>query len=52
MMSPSTHAPTWTGFARVANNFSSAVGPYATIYAIWRSGALEGAKTEVPIWIL
>lgn len=30
----------------------SAVGPYATIYAIWKSGALDGAKTPVPIWIL
>lgn len=30
----------------------SAVGPYATIYAIWQSGALDGAETPVPIWIL
>ncbi|KAL3443597.1 phosphate transporter [Aspergillus insuetus] len=39
-------------FTHGANDVANAVGPYATIYAIWRSGALEGAKTEVPIWIL
>ncbi|KAK4868006.1 hypothetical protein LT330_007665 [Penicillium expansum] len=39
-------------FTHGANDVANAVGPYATIYAIWRTGALEGAKTEVPIWIL
>lgn len=37
---------------RLANRFHSAVGPYSTIYAIWSSGSLSGAKTEVPLWIL
>jgi phosphate/sulfate permease len=32
--------------------WNSAVGPYSTIYAIWSSGELSGAKTEVPLWIL
>ncbi|KAJ5963290.1 uncharacterized protein N7479_003166 [Penicillium vulpinum] len=39
-------------FTHGANDVANAVGPYATIYAIWKSGALEGAKTEVPMWIL
>ncbi|KAJ9486618.1 hypothetical protein VN97_g6719 [Penicillium thymicola] len=39
-------------FTHGANDVANAVGPYATIYAIWRTGALDGAKTEVPIWIL
>ncbi|KAE8405023.1 phosphate transporter [Aspergillus pseudonomiae] len=39
-------------FTHGANDVANAVGPYATIYAIWKSGALDGAKTPVPIWIL
>ncbi|KAJ5360019.1 Phosphate transporter [Penicillium concentricum] len=39
-------------FTHGANDVANAVGPYATIYAIWKTGALEGAKTEVPMWIL
>ncbi|KAL4930281.1 inorganic phosphate transporter [Aspergillus undulatus] len=39
-------------FAHGANDLSNAVGPYATIYSVWRHGTLEGSKTEVPYWIL
>ncbi|KAL4799519.1 phosphate transporter [Aspergillus venezuelensis] len=39
-------------FAHGANDLSNAVGPFATIYAVWNSGTLEGSKTEVPYWIL
>ncbi|KAJ5474774.1 phosphate transporter [Penicillium sp. IBT 31633x] len=39
-------------FTHGANDVANAVGPYATIYSIWQSGALEGAKTPVPMWIL
>ncbi|KAL2865908.1 inorganic phosphate transporter [Aspergillus lucknowensis] len=41
-------------FTHGANDLSNAVGPYATIYAVWRSGTLEGSdgKTSVPYWIL
>ena len=30
----------------------SAVGPYATIYQIWSSGAVPGAGSDIPLWIL
>ncbi|KAL4922054.1 phosphate transporter [Aspergillus aurantiobrunneus] len=42
-------------FAHGANDLSNAVGPYATIYAVWNSGVgtLDPeAKTDVPYWIL
>ncbi|KAL4884915.1 phosphate transporter [Aspergillus karnatakaensis] len=39
-------------FAHGANDLSNAVGPYATIYSVWKNGSLEGSKTEVPYWIL
>ncbi|KAI9372832.1 phosphate transporter [Aspergillus egyptiacus] len=39
-------------FAHGANDLSNAVGPYATIYNIWKTGGLEGSKTPVPYWIL
>ncbi|KAL4907013.1 hypothetical protein BDW74DRAFT_167047 [Aspergillus multicolor] len=43
-------------FAHGANDLSNAVGPYATIYSIWRTASLEGSggegKTDVPYWIL
>ncbi|KAL4892714.1 phosphate transporter [Aspergillus ambiguus] len=39
-------------FTHGANDVANAVGPYATIYSIWRSGTLDGAETAVPIWIL
>ncbi|KAL2817904.1 phosphate transporter family-domain-containing protein [Aspergillus cavernicola] len=39
-------------FAHGANDLSNAVGPYATIYSVWRHGTLEGSKTDVPYWIL
>ncbi|KAF4969222.1 hypothetical protein FSARC_3525 [Fusarium sarcochroum] len=39
-------------FTHGANDVANAIGPYATIYQIWRSGALEGSKSSVPVWIL
>lgn len=35
-------------------NRTSAVGPYATIYAVWNSGRLsgDGSEADVPYWIL
>ncbi|KAL5341987.1 phosphate transporter [Aspergillus crustosus] len=39
-------------FAHGANDLSNAVGPYATIYSVWKNGSLEGSKTAVPYWIL
>ncbi|KAK0651085.1 putative phosphate-repressible Na+/phosphate cotransporter Pho89 [Cercophora newfieldiana] len=39
-------------FTHGANDAANAVGPYSTVYAIWNSGELSGAKTEVPMWIL
>ncbi|KAK4212262.1 phosphate transporter [Rhypophila decipiens] len=39
-------------FTHGANDAANAVGPFSTIYAIWSSGELSGAKTDVPLWIL
>ncbi|TDZ31077.1 Phosphate-repressible phosphate permease pho-4 [Colletotrichum spinosum] len=39
-------------FTHGANDVANAIGPYATIYQIWNTGALSGSKSEVPIWIL
>ncbi|KAL3490075.1 phosphate transporter [Aspergillus germanicus] len=39
-------------FTHGANDVSNAIGPYATIYGIWKNTTLEGSKTEVPYWIL
>jgi sodium-dependent phosphate transporter len=38
-------------FVHGANDVANAVGPYATIYQIWRTGAIPD-KSNVPIWIL
>jgi len=38
-------------FTHGANDVANAIGPYATIYGIWKDG-IKGATTEVPIWIL
>ncbi|KAI0710068.1 phosphate transporter [Earliella scabrosa] len=38
-------------FTHGANDVSNAVGPFATIYLIWRTGDLSD-KTPVPTWIL
>ncbi|CAM1501214.1 Fc.00g103760.m01.CDS01 [Cosmosporella sp. VM-42] len=39
-------------FTHGANDVANAIGPYATIFQIWNSGALSGSKSDVPIWIL
>lgn len=41
-------------FTHGANDVANAIGPYATIFQVWNSGALQGdgEESEVPIWIL
>jgi len=39
-------------FTHGANDVANAIGPYATIYQIWRTGTLDGSKSAVPVWIL
>ena len=39
-------------FTHGANDVANAVGPYASVYQIWREGAIPGKKSEVPVWIL
>ncbi|KAM0231909.1 hypothetical protein ACHAPO_008207 [Fusarium lateritium] len=39
-------------FTHGANDVANAIGPYATIYQIWRTGTIEGSKSSVPVWIL
>lgn len=39
-------------FTHGANDVANAVGPFATIYQIWRSGEVPGSKSNVPIWVL
>ncbi|GJD02200.1 phosphate-repressible phosphate permease [Colletotrichum higginsianum] len=40
-------------FVHGANDVSNAIGPYATIFQVWRDGRLPvGDKAEVPVWIL
>jgi sodium-dependent phosphate transporter len=36
----------------VSHQVSNAIGPYAVIYQVWRSGQLSSSKNAVPIWIL
>ncbi|KIW80462.1 hypothetical protein Z517_07078 [Fonsecaea pedrosoi CBS 271.37] len=38
-------------FTHGANDVSNAIGPYSTIYQIWRTNEL-GSKVPVPYWIL
>ncbi|KAK4184965.1 phosphate-repressible phosphate permease pho-4 [Podospora australis] len=40
-------------FTHGANDVSNAIGPYATIFQIWRDGRLPvNDEAEVPVWIL
>jgi solute carrier family 20 (sodium-dependent phosphate transporter) len=39
-------------FVHGANDVANAVGPYASIYQIWKDGVVPGPKSNVPIWIL
>ena len=41
-----------TSFAHGANDVANAIAPLATIYDIWKTGALAGSKSPVPVWIL
>ncbi|KAI0025054.1 phosphate transporter [Xylariomycetidae sp. FL0641] len=38
-------------FTHGANDISNAIGPFATIYDVWRTGAIS-SKSPVPTWIL
>lgn len=39
-------------FTHGANDVSNAIGPYATIYDIWKNESIAGSKLPVPTWIL
>ncbi|PHH86107.1 hypothetical protein CDD83_10704 [Cordyceps sp. RAO-2017] len=39
-------------FTHGANDVANAVGPYASIYQIWRTAEIPGSKANVPLWIL
>lgn len=39
-------------FTHGANDVANAVGPYASIYQIWRSAEIPGDQSPVPTWIL
>ncbi|PVU85496.1 hypothetical protein BB561_006939, partial [Smittium simulii] len=39
-------------FAHGSNDVANAVGPLATIYQVWNTGAVPAAKSSVPAWIL
>ncbi|KAK3388674.1 phosphate transporter [Sordaria brevicollis] len=40
-------------FTHGANDIANAIGPYATVFQIWKDGALPATgKAEVPVWIL
>ncbi|GAA94877.1 uncharacterized protein L969DRAFT_47320 [Mixia osmundae IAM 14324] len=39
-------------FSHGANDVSNAIGPFSTIYLIWRTGATAGSRSPVPVWIL
>ncbi|KAK4225206.1 putative phosphate-repressible phosphate permease [Podospora fimiseda] len=40
-------------FTHGANDIANAIGPYATVYEIWKEGVLpKTGKAEVPTWIL
>ncbi|KAK4166888.1 phosphate transporter [Cladorrhinum sp. PSN259] len=40
-------------FTHGANDIANAIGPYATVYEIWKEGVLPAAgKAKVPTWIL
>jgi sodium-dependent phosphate transporter len=39
-------------FAHGANDIGNSVGPWAVLYAAWKSGDAQAAKAPVPIWQL
>lgn len=40
-------------FTHGANDIANAIGPYATVFQIWKDGALPAkGKADVPVWIL
>ncbi|KAK4101156.1 phosphate-repressible phosphate permease [Parathielavia hyrcaniae] len=40
-------------FTHGANDIANAIGPYATVYEIWKDGSLPlKGKSQVPVWIL
>lgn len=39
-------------FVHGANDVANAVGPYATIFQVWKDGVVPEKKANVPIWIL
>lgn len=39
-------------FAHGANDIGNSVGPWAVIYATWKTGVAQTAKAQVPVWQL
>jgi sodium-dependent phosphate transporter len=39
-------------FVHGANDIANAIGPYATVFQIWKDSSLPKGKAEVPVWIL
>ncbi|KAG5651949.1 hypothetical protein H0H81_006833 [Sphagnurus paluster] len=39
-------------FAHGSNDVSNAIGPFAVIYHVWKTGTPSSAKSPVPIWTL
>lgn len=39
-------------FAHGSNDIANAVGPFATIFLIWKDGVFKSSGSPVPVWIL
>ena len=39
-------------FVHGANDVANAIGPYATVFQIWRYGDVPGGQSPVPLWVL
>ncbi|KAF5373491.1 hypothetical protein D9615_009481 [Tricholomella constricta] len=39
-------------FAHGANDVSNAIGPFAVIYSVWKTGDSASSKAPVPVWTL
>lgn len=39
-------------FAHGSNDVANAIGPFAAIYYVWKTGQPSGSNTETPVWML
>ncbi|RDB17305.1 Phosphate-repressible phosphate permease pho-4 [Hypsizygus marmoreus] len=39
-------------FAHGSNDVSNAIGPFAVIYSVWKTGNTASSKAPVPVWML